>query len=160
MFLVSILGDIGFTNLGNINDLLMQYERSLDSDQDSSPPLAKSMLVFFVRGLFTNFQFPYAQFACKSLSGDLIFSPFWQAVYRLERVGLKVIAATADGASPNRKFFQLHTESNKEYKTINPFASDKRYVYFFSDPPHLLKTVQNCLASKKRDLRVSQLLYL
>ena len=46
---------ISFTNLGSVNDLLMQYERSLDSDQDSSPPLAKTMLVFFVRGLFTNF---------------------------------------------------------------------------------------------------------
>ena len=96
---------IGFTNLGEVNDLLMRYERSLDSDQDTSPPLAKSMLVFFVRGLFTNFQFPYAQFACKSISGDLMFNPFWEVVYRLERLGLKVVAATADGASPNRKFF-------------------------------------------------------
>lgn len=146
---------IGFTNLGNINDLLTEYERLLDSDQESSPPLAKSMLVFFVRGLFTNFQFPYAQFACKSLSGDLLFNPFWEAVYRLERMGLKVIAATADGASPNRKFFQLHTESSTEYKTLNPFATDGRFIYFFSDPPHLLKTIRNCLASKKRDLWVS-----
>ena len=112
---------VGFTNLGSVNDMLMQYEqRSFDYDQDSSPPLAKTMLVFFVRGLFTNFQLPYAQFACKSLSGDLIFNLFWEAVYRLERMGLKVIAATADGASPNRKFFQLHTQSSTEYKTPSP----------------------------------------
>lgn len=46
---------IGFTNLGTINDLLLQYERSLDSENDSPAHLAKSMLVFFIRGLFTNF---------------------------------------------------------------------------------------------------------
>lgn len=148
---------IGFTNVGKVNDLLLQFERSLESNQDSTVPIAKSMLVLFVRGLFNHLEFPYAQFACKSLSGDLLFNPFWEAVYRLERMGLKVIAATADGASPNRKFFRLHTQSSKdhEYKTLNPFAEDKRFIYFFSDPPHILKTTRNCLASKKRDLWVS-----
>jgi hypothetical protein len=143
--------------VGKVNDLLLQFERSLESNQDSTFPIAKSMLVFFVRGLFNHLEFPYAQFACKSLSGDLLFNPFWEAVYRLERMGLKVIAATADGASPNRKFFRLHTQSSKdhEYKTLNPFAVDKRFIYFFSDPPHILKTTRNCLASKKRDLWVS-----
>lgn len=86
---------IGIANLGNINDLLMQYKHSIDADQDSSIPLAKMMLVFFVRGLFTNLQFPYAQFASKSLSGDLIINPFWEPIYRKGR------AATADGASLN-----------------------------------------------------------
>ena len=151
---------IGFVNLGKINDLLVQYERSLESPHSSdfsssrSLPIAKTMLVFFVRGLFTNFQFPYAQFACKSLSGDLIFNPFWEAVFRLEKMGLKVIAATADGASSNRSFFQLCSQSSTEHKTRNPFADDGRMIYFFSDPPHLLKTIRNCLASKKRDLWV------
>ncbi len=54
------------------------------------------------------------------------------AVFRLERM---VIAATADGASPNRSFFKLH--SSTEYKTLNPYSADERYIYFFSDPPHL-----------------------
>ena len=148
---------IGFTNVGKVNDLLLQFERSLESDQDSTVPIAKSMLVLFVRGLFNNLEFPYAQFACKSLSGDLLFNPFWEAVYRLERMGLKVIAATADGASPNRRFFRLHMQSSEdhEYKTVNPYAEDKRFIYFFSDPPHILKTIRNCLASTKRDLWVS-----
>ena len=146
---------IGFTNLGHINDLLLQYERSLESDAESSAPLAKSMLVFFVRGLFTSLQFPYAQFACKSLSGDLLFKPFWEAVFRLEKMGFKVIAAIADGASPNHNFFKLHSKTKLEHKTLNPYAADERYIYFFSDPPHLIKTTRNCLASKKRNLWVS-----
>ena len=48
-------------------------------------PLAKSLLVLMVRGLFSPFQFPYAQFACSSLTGDQLHSIFWDAVRRLER---------------------------------------------------------------------------
>ena len=92
---------IGFVNLGKVNDLLLQFERSLESSQNSSFPIANTMLVFYVRGLFSDLEFPYTQFACKSLSGDLLYNPFWEAVYRLERMGLKVTAATGDGASPN-----------------------------------------------------------
>lgn len=146
---------IGFTNLGNINDLLLRYEHSLESESNSSTPLAKAMLVFYVRGLFTSVQFPYAQFASKTLSGDLIFQPFWEAVFRLERMGFRVTAATADGASPNRSFFALHSNDKLTHKTLNPYAHEDRYIYFFSDPPHLLKTTRNCLASKNRNLRVS-----
>ena len=144
---------IGFVNLGEINNLLLEFEHSLESD-NVAPSLAKTMFVFMVRGLFTSLQFPYAQFSCRTLSGDLIFNPFWEAVYRLERIGLKVIAATADGASPNRSFFQLHTESKTSYKTLNPYAIEDRYI-FFSDTSHLLKTVRNCLASKPRNLCIS-----
>ena len=82
-----------------------------------------------------------------SLSGDLPFNPFWEAVYRSERMDLQVIA-TVDGVSPNRKLFQLHAESSTEHKTLNHFATDRRFMYFSSDPPHLLKTIQNSLASK------------
>lgn len=40
--------------------------------------------------LFHACRYPYAQFPCESITGDLLFEPFWQAVYRLERLGLKV----------------------------------------------------------------------
>ena len=55
---------VGFTNVGKVNHLLQQFERSLESDQDSTFPIAKSMLVFYVRGLFNDLEFTYAQFAC------------------------------------------------------------------------------------------------
>ena len=136
MFLKHSGNLIGFVNLGSVNDLLLKYESYLKSESDkTSPQLAKSMLVFMVRGLFTPLQFPYAQLPCKALSGDLIFTPFWEAASRLERIGFKVVSATADGASPNRTFF-LHTTSATEYKTLNPFSAEERYIFFFSDPPH------------------------
>ena len=82
---------IGFTNLGEVNNHLLAFERSVSSDQQSSQvPLSKSMTMFMVRGLFTSLHFPYAQFPCASITGDLLFDPFWEAVYRLERCGFKV----------------------------------------------------------------------
>ena len=88
-------------------------------------------------------------------SGDLLYDPFWEAVCRLERLGFKVLAATADGASPNRRLIKLHGTDKLVYKVMNPHAPDHCYLYFFSDPPHLLKTTRNCWASKKRQLWVS-----
>ena len=36
--------------------------------------------------------------------------------------------------------------NNKCYRTNNPF-DDSRYLYFISDPPHLLKTTRNCFSN-------------
>ena len=40
------------------------------------------------------------------------------------------------------------------YKVHNPHSRDGRYIYFFSDPPHLIKTVRNAWMNKKRPLWV------
>lgn len=85
----------GFVNLGETNEHLLQLERQLRSGTETSEPLAKTMLVLMVRGLFTRLQFPYAQFACTSVSGDILFHPMWDAIARLERCGFKVLAVTA-----------------------------------------------------------------
>ncbi len=154
---------IGFVNLGDVNNLLLKFEQSLQSAHSVLPaPLAKCMLVYLVRGLFTKLQFPYAhgQFPTSSLSADLLYAPFWEAVKRLERCDLKVVAATADGAKPNRAFFRLHGLEGESYKVLNPFSDEKRHIHFFSDPPHLLKTVRNCFESKKRLLWVSAYNYI
>ena len=146
---------VGFVNLGDVNNHMLRFEESLQSDKNVLPlPLAKCMLVFLVRGLFTRLQFPYAQFPTLSLSSDLIFTPFWEAVKRLQLCGLNVVAATADGAKPNRAFFCLHGLQGDSYKVLNPYVDEEQYIYFFSDPPHLLKTVRNCFASPKRSLWV------
>ena len=48
------------------------------------------MLAIMVKGLFTALKFPYVQFLCVNISGDMLFDPFWKTVYRLERMGFKV----------------------------------------------------------------------
>ena len=38
----------------------------------------------------------------------------------------------------------MHTDLDVPHKTKNPYAKEERFVYFISDPPHLIKTVRNC----------------
>ena len=150
---------IGFANLGEINSHLLEFEHSVDVAAPHSEPLANSMTVFMVRGLFTRLQFPYAQFRSIKVSGDLLFEPFREAVEQLERCQLKVLAATADGASVNRKLFRLHRDGKVIHKVVNPFAPDHREIFFFFNPPHLIKTARNCLASTARNRRHEQTFY-
>ena len=56
---------------------------------------------------------------------------------------LKVIATTSDKASANQRLIKMH---GSLYKARNMFAPE-RYIYFFSDAPHLVKTVRNNLHS-------------
>ena len=167
---------VGFVNLGDINTHLLKYEQSFSGEDPQTEPLAKSMFTIMVRGLFNRLQFPYAQFPCKSISGDLLCNPFWEAVSRIERLvysivdcyaiiigylffdsnygcGLKVMGVTCDGNSANRRFYKLHSKEKEEvYKVKNPSTSEGRPVFFLSDPPHLIKTTRNCWASLKRNL--------
>ena len=80
---------VGFVNLGDTNDHLGRFEQLLSEDDDATP-LAKSMLVFMVKGIFTALKFPYAAFPCSCLVGEQLFSLFWECVFRLERMGFKV----------------------------------------------------------------------
>ena len=146
---------IGFVNLGETNNKLLEFEAAL-SQESKKAPLASSMLVMMVRGLFYKLNYPYAQFGCANLSGDQLFDPVWQAILRLERLGFCVLALTCDGASPNRRLWKLHSRTDEMvYKIPNPYATD-RQLFFISDPPHLLKTIRNSWYNKKRKLWVSK----
>ena len=77
---------------------------------------------------------------------------FWEAVAILELTcKLQVIATVSDGALPNRKFYRMHEQmsntddSSVVYRTINLY-SPGRYIWFFADPSHLMKTTRNCIA--------------
>ena len=82
---------IGFTDLGDINMHLLQFEESMKKDNPPKPQIIKSMMAFMVRDLFTRLQFPYAQFPCANLSGEQLYEPFWEAVRRVETCGFKVM---------------------------------------------------------------------
>lgn len=155
-----ILGSlIGYTDLGDINTHLAQFEHSI-TNGNSEDTVANSMLVLMIRGLFSNLKFAYAQFPCTALAGDQMFEPFWEAAYNLERCGFKVLALTCDGLAANRRLFKLHSPNIDPeafvHKVVNPYAADGRFVFFFSDPPHLVKTTRNGWANSHRQLWVSQ----
>ena len=138
---------LGFVSLGGINNKLTGLQKFIAGE--ATDDLAKSMLVIMVRGLFSRLCFPYAQFATTSLTGDQLIEPMWTAVARLERCGFKVLGITGDGASSNRRFLKLHEKQcHLDSKIVNPHAPE-RYIFFFSDPPHLIKTVRNCWLNRR-----------
>ena len=65
---------------------------------------------------------------------------------------------TSDGASTNRKMYRMHlhmtpvehfnNDVDVVYRTLHTLTDeneDDRYIYFISDPHHLIKTARNCI---------------
>ena len=118
-------------------------------------------MVFMVKGLLHKFDYPYVQLVFGKTEGSLIFDPMWEAIVRLEKIGFFVLAICCDGASLNRRLWKLHSESKEPvYRVPNVFASEgKRFLYFISDPPHLIKIIRNSWYNKKRRLWVRQCVF-
>ena len=148
---------VGFIDLGPINNILLKFENSLSDVSTQPMSVASHMLTFMVRGLFIHLQFPYAYYPTDGVTADLLFPIVWEVVRNLECAGFKVISVTGDGVSQNRKIFRMHKlacscELNPDtakpititHKVRNPYSMEDRYLYFFVDVPHLIKTVRNC----------------
>ena len=133
---------IGFIDLGDpmINFACVEEEI-----------LATHALACMVRGMCTDLKHIVSCYLTGDLTSFQLMPLFWQAVSVLElSLQLYVCAAVNDGASANRKFFRLHSQLANDlkcdvvYKTLNVFATS-RFIYFFADSPHLMKTSRNCL---------------
>ena len=137
---------IGYVDLG---------EPTLNSAVfDNVETVATHVLVLMVRGIINPIKFSLANFATTGANSSQLYSIFWKAVGILETsCQLKVLAVTCDGASSNRKFFNMHKSMNTDdndvnvtHKIKNPYSLDgKRYIHFIADVPHLIKTARNCL---------------
>ena len=135
---------IGFVDLGDEDVSTAVF--------DTPTTLASHVLAFMVRGVASDLKYILGYFSTQSLTSFQIMPLFWKAVSILEvTCNLWVCAAVSDGASSNRKFYELHASLVGEnysvdvvHRTINLFAPS-RYIYFFSDAPHLIKTYRNCL---------------
>ena len=92
---------IGFVDLGDVD---VNYATLQKVDE-----LATRVLVSMIRSIVNPFKFTLANFATIGITSNQIFPIFWKAVGICElQCGLKVLAATCDGASPNRRFFRMH----------------------------------------------------
>ena len=102
----------------------------------------------------SDLKFELGYFGTKDLTAHQIMPIFWRAVSILEDTcELPVIATVCDGAAPNRAFYRMHKLLTKGsvtdeviYRTINLYARE-RFIYFFADAPHLIKTTRNCVFS-------------
>lgn len=118
-------------------------------DEDT---LVTQALAFLVRGLCTDLKHVIACFFTGNVTSFQLMPIFWKVVSTLGlSLSLYVIGLVNDGASPNRKLFNLRTELVDDlhcdvvFKTINFFATSHQFIYFFADSPHLMKTARNCL---------------
>lgn len=102
--------------------------------------------------LYDNYSQPIAVFASNgSTTGDILAKLIVQAIVLLENAGAKIHVIVADGGKPNR---QVWTEMGCSGKLSPLFKNwfehpmnEERKVFFFSDTPHLVKTIRNRLAS-------------
>ena len=141
---------IGYADLGETTNLLDEAEDQATQDENHLRPLAKCMLVFMIRGLFTSLKFPYVQFPAVSTKGSSLFPLLRRIVARLTRLGLVVLGVVCDGASDNRKMFSLHGCGDKTiHKIVNVYSKEDHPIFFFSDPSHLIKTLRNCFSRGK-----------
>ena len=138
---------IGFTDLG---DPCINY-----GTLEKTDTFASHVLVFLLRGVCTELKYSLAYFGTESITSCQIMPLFWEAVFILEHTcNLWVIGATSDGATPNRRFYRMHRNMDGNagksvtYRSINIWA-EHRFIYFFSDAPHLIKTARNCLYHSK-----------
>ena len=106
--------------------------------------MATHALAFLVRGVATDLKYTLAYFLTKAVTSYQLMSLFWKAVCVLEvACNLWICATVSDGASPNRRCYELHADEIV-HSTINLFCPSRK-IYFFLDAPHLVKTGRNCL---------------
>ena len=105
---------VGFCEMGEINDEIEKFSKPMESqaatekqslEPGSDSNIAKYIIMFMVRGIFSNLQYAFGNFANEGFDSDQIFPCALEAIRILESIGMCVRAITEDGASPNRKVF-------------------------------------------------------
>ena len=149
---------IGFTAMGDVSEefrkkFFSKYVKhdvhdtqvaSSDSAKKYQRNIATHVIVYMVWGLFTNLCYSFSYFASTGFTSAQLDPCTMEATQVLESLGFLVRALVSDGASPNRKFNDIVSESvDSFYFTQNPFDRRRR-IYLISDVPHLLKTTRNC----------------
>ena len=136
---------IAFTDLGDPELNFAALEKA--------DTIASHVLVFLVRRMCTELKFGLAHFATTGNTAAQLMPLFWEAICILETsCNLWFVAATSDGASPNRRFYRLHkaldggADGDLCYRTVNLYAPH-RFIYFFFKCTTSCETTRNCLKS-------------
>ena len=68
---------IGFANLGEINNSLVEFEKQFENEMSTMPDIASHMLVFMVYGVTTTLEHPVAHFpSANCITADFLFRLF------------------------------------------------------------------------------------
>ena len=133
---------VGYVDLGDPDINYLSF--------DNADVLESHVMMFYIRGLASDLKFELGYFGTRGMLSYQIMSGFWRAVSILEDTcNLLFICYCCrfDGASPH--FFKMHremsgSESDLVYRTAHIFHPG-RYICFFADAPHLMKTTRNCI---------------
>ena len=132
---------VGFTDILE-NDGI---DTETKSSAQATDHLATHVLQFFFRSTFFNFDYPCAFFLTKNITALQLNRLFWLGVSMLHTFGFEIILSCCDGASSNRSFIEMNTGKSNRCSCFNPFSG--KQLFFFSDPPHLIKKLRNNLHS-------------
>lgn len=105
---------------------------------------AKEALVFFVRGMFLSWKFPFTYFLSQSAtSGNILKDLILAVLKKLKEIGLNVKAVVCDQGTNNRNALKLLgvTEPTRPFFLDN----DGNKYYTIYDTPHLMKSIRNNL---------------
>lgn len=124
----------------NKYDHIIGYQDSISLREDGIFHIATHALVFMARGVMNNWkQILGYFFVYHCIPGSMLKTLVVECIKRLQNADLKVVALVCDQGSNNMKMFSELQLS--EHKTS--FNVNDETVYFFFDPPHLLKSVRN-----------------
>jgi len=151
---------IGFENIWNTNNQILEFEAMIESGGAANPSLASTMMMFMVRGLLVLLSLCSV---CLWERNEWRFNfwPYLGSSGSIRKNGIFfVLALCCNGASSNHKLWKLHSKDNELlYRVPNFYAAEgQRFLYFISDPPHLLKTIWNSWYNEKRRLWVNSIL--
>ena len=123
------------------NDNVVGYE-DLSVFGGRSPKLAKSALVFMLRGMSSNWTQPIGYvFSSGSCNAEVVQSMIFHCLDKCCEIGAEVKVVISDqGSNFQQLVKKLDVTINKPYFTHGL----KNYFYMF-DPPHLIKSIRNNL---------------
>lgn len=80
-------------------------------------------------------------------NGELLHLMVLDCLFMLENIGFKVDAVVCDGAPWNRSMFTKFGVSEENVSSPHP-VDPERQLWFFSDFPHLVKTLRNWIVKQ------------
>ena len=99
---------VGYTELGHISYELRLFESRVKSGEYRQD-FASQMIVYMVRGIFTNLVNAFGFFASLGMTAAQLFPCTMEAISIIESIGLKVVVFTSNGATPKRKILDMLT---------------------------------------------------
>ena len=112
---------IGFTEMGSMNDEFKTFQEKLEREQSADKldrELALHVMVYMIRGTFSNLSYPFAFFASIGFTASQLYPCTIEASKVLICLGFPVRTYVSEGASPNRKSYKIISPEDHVYYWI------------------------------------------